>query len=187
ELYSKLSKRMKEKDYEAQREKYFIEIIKAIENMKVDIVVVAGPGFTKDDIKKYIVNKGIKIEKKLVYALASDAERGGIREAMQSDAVTALLAQEQVKREFELLNKFLSGLKLGSSYYGVTDVMKSLEEYDAAVVMVNDTALNKKEIQEALDIADGQKVRIEIFNSEDDAGRQLANFKGIASMSKRLY
>ncbi|MGI0141654.1 MAG: hypothetical protein ACREBF_03330, partial [Candidatus Micrarchaeales archaeon] len=116
ELYSKLSKRMKEKDYGAQREKYFNEIIDAIKNMKVDIVAVAGPGFTKEDIKKYINDKGIKIEKRLLYIPASDAERGGIREAMQSDAITSLLAQEQVKREFELLNKFLAGLKLGSSY-----------------------------------------------------------------------
>ncbi len=186
ELYSKLSKRMKEKDYGAQREKYFNEIIDAIKNMKVDIVAVAGPGFTKEDIKKYINDKGIKIEKRLLYIPASDAERGGIREAMQSDAITSLLAQEQVKREFELLNKFLAGLKLGSSYYDIENVTKALEDYDAAVVMVNDAVLNRKEIQNVLDIADKQKVRIEIFNSEDDAGKQLANFKNIASISKRL-
>ncbi|MDE1850788.1 MAG: mRNA surveillance protein pelota, partial [Candidatus Micrarchaeota archaeon] len=158
ELYSKLSKRMKEKDYGIQREKYFLEVIDAIRNMKVDIVAVAGPGFTKDDLKKYISDKGVKIEKRLVYIQASDAERGGIREAMQSDAITQLLAQEQIKREFELLNKFLSGLNFNSSFYGIDQVMGALEKYDAAVVMVNDSVLNDKQIQAVLDLADLQKV-----------------------------
>ncbi|MDE1805113.1 MAG: mRNA surveillance protein pelota, partial [Candidatus Micrarchaeota archaeon] len=176
ELYSKLSKRMKEKDYELAREKYFNEIIDSARNLKVDIVAIAGPGFTKDDIRKYLESKRIKVEKRLVFAQASDAERGGIREAMQSDSVTALLAQEQVKREFELLNKLLSGLSLGASSQGISDVRKSLEEYDAAVVMVNDSVLNSKEVQDVLDIADKSKVRIEIFNSDDDAGKQLASF-----------
>jgi len=186
EIYSKLSKRMKEKDYGIQREKYFNEIIGAINNLKVDIVAVAGPGFTKDDVKKYIERKMIKVEKRLVYIQASDAERGGIREAMQSDGVTMLLAQEQIKREFELLNKFLGGLNFNSSFYGIDQVTEALEKYDAAVVMVNDSVLNDKNIQQVLDIADRQKVKIEIFNSSDDAGSQLANFKGIAAISKRL-
>ncbi|HVA82672.1 MAG TPA: mRNA surveillance protein pelota [Candidatus Aquilonibacter sp.] len=186
ELYSKLSKRMKEKDFEAGKEKYFLEIINAIKNMKVEIVAVAGPGFTREDIKKYINDKGIKIEKRLVYIPASDAERGGIREAMQSDAITQLLAQEQVKKEFELLNKFLTGLKLNASYFGIDQVRESLESYAASVVMVNDSVLNDKNLQEVLDLADMQKVKLEIFNSLDDAGMQLANFKNIASLSKRL-
>lgn len=186
ELYSKLSKRMKEKDYGIQREKYFLEVIDAVKNMKVDIVAIAGPGFTKDDLKKYINDKGVKIEKRLVYIQASDAERGGIREAMQSDAIAQLLAQEQIKREFELLNKFLSGLNFSSSSYGIDQVREALEKYDAAVVMVNDSVLNDKNIQQVLDISDSQKVKIEIFNSSDDAGAQLANFKNIASISKKL-
>ena len=43
ELYSRLSKRMKEKDFEKAREKYFETIIAAVKNMSVDMVVIAGP------------------------------------------------------------------------------------------------------------------------------------------------
>ena len=112
ELYSHLSKRMKEKDYNAQREKYLSQIVEAARNMKVEVVAIAGPGFTKDDVKKYINDKHIEVGKRLLYVLASDAERGGVREAMQSDAVVALLAQEQVKREFELLRWLYSSVMI---------------------------------------------------------------------------
>jgi len=80
----------------------------------------------------------------------------------------------------------LSGLNFSSSFYGIDQVTEALENYDAAVVMVNDSVLNDKNIQQVLDLSDRQKVKIEIFNSSDDAGAQLSNFKGIAAISKRL-
>src|SRR5271170_4996898 len=44
ELYSRLSKRMKEKDFEKQREQYFNDVIAAIKNLSVDIVVLQARG-----------------------------------------------------------------------------------------------------------------------------------------------
>lgn len=182
ELYSRLSKRMKEKDFEKQREQYFKDVIAAIQNMSVDIVVVAGPGFTKDDIKKYIEVKGIEMPKKLVYTAASDAERSGIREAMQSEAVSKVLENEHVRREFGYLNDFLAGLRSGSSFHGVAKVKEGIDSGRIKTVMVNDSLLNDEKIKELLDYADRNRVKIEIFNSDDDAGIQLKNFSGIAAV-----
>ncbi len=186
EIRSHLSKRMKEKDFAAEREEYFKEIIAAMRNMKVDMIAVAGPGFTRDNLKRYITEKRVELQKRLVYVPTSDTERAGIREALQSKEIAQALAQEQVKNEFELLNRFLSGLSLGASFHGAAKVGEALNSYDAGLVMVNDSVLNDKQIQELLDIADSNKVKIEIFNSLDDAGMQLANFGNIASISKRM-
>ncbi len=182
ELYSRLSKRMKEKDFEKAREKYFETIIAAVKNMSVDMVVIAGPGFTKDDIKKYIEDRGVEVGKKLVYTPASDAERSGIREAMQSDAVARVLEHEHVKKEFAYLNEFLSALRAGNAFHGVGRVKEGLEAARVRVVMVNDSMLNNEAVKGVLDEADMRKVKIEIFNSEDDAGMQLGNFSGIAAV-----
>ncbi len=186
ELRSHLSKRMKEKDYAVQREDYFKEIISTMKNMKVEMIAVAGPGFARDNLKRYISEKGIDIQRRLVYVPANDTERAGIREALQSKEVAQALTQEQVKNEFELLDKFLRGLSLSASFHGVAKVRESLDSYVAGLVMVNDSVLNDKQIQELLDIADRNKVKIEIFNSLDDAGMQLANFGNIASIAKRM-
>ncbi len=186
ELYSKLSKRMKEKDFEKQREQYFNDIIKSAGNMKVDIVVFAGPGFTKDDLKKYIQSKGIDVGKRVFYTSASDAERSGVREVMQSEMISDIFEKEHVKKEFEYLNLFLQGLRGSGSFYGTAQVKAALEEYKAGMVLVNDSSLNDSEIKDLLDMADRNKVKIEIFNSEDDAGMQLKNFKNIAAISKLL-
>ncbi len=186
EIYSHLSKRMKEKDFLKTREDYFKEIINGIGNLDVEIVVLAGPGFTKDDIKRYMNEKEISAGKKLLYVQAGDAERSGIREAAQSEEVAKAVEQQQVKKEFDLLNAFMAGLRTNASFYGNNEVTKSLESYVAGVVLVNDSVLNIKDFQRVLDVADSQKVRIEIFNSEDEAGKQLRGFRDIASISRKI-
>ncbi len=184
EIYSHLSKRMKEQDYEKARKEYFNEIADFIRNMKVDTVIVAGPGFTKEDFKKYIESNRINLGKKLIFVPASDAERSGIREAMQSEEVAKFLEHEHIKKEFTMLNKFMQALQLGSAAFGLKKVEESLDSYEAGAVLVNDDMLNKEEVQKVLEKADKQKVRIEIFNSNDEAGMQLGGLGGIASIFK---
>jgi protein pelota len=184
EISSRLSKRMKEQDYDKAKNAYFDEIMKKIGSMQVDIVVIAGPGFTKDDLKRHIETNRMETGKKLAYATASDAERSGVREAIQSETVAKLLEREKVKKEFNLLNAFLSGLSLGLSFYGTEQINKALTEYLVETILVNDSALNNAEIKKTLDVAYMQKVEIVVFNSDDDAGVQLGNFKDIAAISK---
>ncbi len=186
ELYSKLSKRMNQQDFQKQKDKFFNEVCDVANGMEVDIVVIAGPGFTKDDLKKFIAEGKASVEKKLFYVPASDAERSGIREALRSESVSKLLEKEHVRKEFVLLNRLLEGLKLNGSYCGYEKVKESLEEYDARVVLVNDTMLNDPSFKELLEKADMSKVEIAIFNASDDAGMQLANLGNIASISKRM-
>ncbi len=182
ELYSRLSKRMKMKDFEARKEEYFGEVVAAVANMSVDIVVIAGPGFTKDDIKKYIEDKGKEIKKQLVYASASDAERSGIREVMQSTAVTKVLENEHVKREFGYINRLLLEVRAGVASYGTDRLLDSLDRKAVSAVLVNDDIINDERVKLVLDKADKMGIKIEIFNSDDDAGRQLKNFSGIAAV-----
>lgn len=186
EIYSKLSKKMKEKDFEKQRTVYFNELLDMVSRMDVEMVIMAGPGFTKDDLKKYIEANGIKINRKLFYASASDAERSGIREVMQSPSTSKILESEHVKTEFHYLNLFFDTLRTGKAIYGPEKVKKALEEYQIGAVIVNDSVINGEQMKELLDAADKSGVHIEIFNSEDEAGKQLAGFKDIAGIDKAL-
>ncbi|MCL5238942.1 MAG: hypothetical protein M1286_00495, partial [Candidatus Marsarchaeota archaeon] len=175
---------LKQKDFEKARDAYFDDIIKKIGSMPVDMAVVAGPGFMKDDLKKYMEMRGVDTGKRIAYTRASDAERSGIREAIQSDTVSRLLENEKVKREFELLNLFLAGLNVGASVSGAGRIREALSQYTVGTLLVNDSVLNDPEAKELLDTAYKQKVEIVVFNSDDDAGSQLKNFHNIAAISK---
>jgi protein pelota len=186
ELYSRLSKKMKERDFEMQKENYFKEIIGTAERMGVEIVIFAGPGFMKDDLKKYIDDKKIQVGKRLVYASSTDAERSGVREVMKSETVSKLLESEHVKKEFWYLDLFFRGLRANGAVSGTEKVNAALDEYKIGAVIVNDSVLNSMEVKALLEKADKSGVRIEIFNSDDEAGRQLASFKNIAGIEKSL-
>jgi protein pelota len=183
EMRSHLSKKMKEAEYARQKTDYLRRVAEGISNMKMDVVVVAGPGFAKEDLKRHISEEKSVVTARLVYVPASDAERSGIREAMKNPDVANVLEAEHVRREFRLLNMFLGGLVTNSSSHGESAVHASIDSHTAGVVMVNDDLLNDDGIKKVLGDADRYKVPIEIFNSEDEAGRQLASFKGIASIS----
>jgi len=186
ELYSHLSKKLKEKDFEKQKELYFKDVIATAERMDVEIVIIAGPGFMKDDVRKYLESNRISVSKRLVYVACADAERSGIREVMKSDTVSKLLESEHVKKEFEYLDIFFRGIRTSGAMSGMERIRAALNEYKIGVILVNDSVLNNEEVKRLLDQADRSGVRIEIFNSEDEAGRQLSSFKDIAAIEKSL-
>jgi protein pelota len=184
DMYSRLSKRMSQKDFQEQERKYFDEILDTVRNMRVDTIVIAGPGFTKDDIKKYIADSGFmkKIpSKQLIFESVSNAERSGIYELIKGEKVERLLEKERIRIEFRLMEEFLKGLEPKSSKYGADDVADSVES-GAKVVLVNDSVLGDRKVQEILSNAEKNRIKIEVFNSGDEVGAQLHSFKDIASM-----
>jgi protein pelota len=184
EIYSGLSKRMTQKDFREQERKYFDDILATTMRMNVDTVVIAGPGFTKDDIKAYAEETGVlkKSVKSIVFGSASNAERSGIYELIKSESISRLMQKERISREFALMEQFLQGLAAGTSKYGMENVNMAIEDATAGIVLVNDNTLWDKGVEEVLELAEKRRITIEIFNADDEAGMQLNGFKGIASM-----
>ncbi len=183
-IYSNLSKRMSQKDFREQEKKYFDEVLGVAARMNVDTVVIAGPGFTKDDIKAYANESGAlkKSVKNLVFGSASNAERSGIYELIKSESVAKLMQRERISREFALMEQFLQGLGAGTSKYGIENVSTAIDDATAGIVLVNDSTLWDKNTEDVLEKAEKRRLTIEIFNADDEAGMQLGGFKGIASM-----
>ena len=184
EIYSHLSKKMKEKEFEKQKVAYFGEIAGIISGLKVDTVIVAGPGFMKDNFREYA--KDMDLGKKVAYAVASDAERSGIREVVQGEVAVKIMEGDHIRKEFDYLNKLFLGIRTGKASYGVEGVTEAMRESKAGVLLVNDSVLNDRKIKCVLADADRKGVEIEIFNSQDEAGMQLSSFKEIAFIENSL-
>jgi len=182
EIYSRLSKRMSPKDFQEQQKKYYDEIIGIIKGMVVDTVVVAGPGFTREDVKTYAENSGAikKIDKRLFFENVSNSERSGVYELIKSDKFARILERERIRTEFKLIEEFLTNLSTGKSKYGIDNVKTALENMEAGTVFVNDSVLGDTKIQQLLGKAEKEGVKIEVFNSTDEVGMQLHSFKDIA-------
>ncbi|MCW6159891.1 MAG: mRNA surveillance protein pelota [Candidatus Micrarchaeales archaeon] len=185
EIYSRLSKRMSQKDFAEQQKKYFQQILDMADEMRVDTVIIAGPGFTKDDIKKQGEETGFlkKSAKRIIFEAVSNAERSGIYELIKGEKVAALLQRERIRMEFKLMEDFLNNLSTGKSKSGVKDVGEAIENYEANVIMVNDLVLSKPEVQKVLASAEEKRIKIEVFNANDEVGQQLHGFDDIACVA----
>ena len=184
EIYSGLSKKMTPKDFNEQERKYFQEIADAIAGMDVDTVILAGPGFTKDDVKKYMDANGLtkKLTQRLILESASNPERSGVYELIKGERVSSLLEKERIREEFMLMEKFLQGLDGKVSHYGAGNVNDAIEAYEASTVLVNDSVIGSPEVQALLSSAERKHIAIKVFNSDDEVGQQLHAFKDIASI-----
>lgn len=185
EIYSRLSKRMSQKDFQEHQRKYFDSVAASIASMDVSTVIVAGPGFTKDDLKRHMDDSGTsrKLAKQLVFLQVSNAERSGVYELIRSEAVEGVLKGEHIRKEFLLMERFLKGLASKASRYGPENVGKALDDYEADTVLVNDSVLPEPAIQELLSRAEKGRVRVAVFGSEDEVGQQLHSFRDIACVS----
>ncbi len=182
EMYSSLSKRMSQKDFTAAQNKYYDSILREAKQMDVDTVIIASPGFTSQDVKKYAADTGATkgSEKRIIYEAVSNAERSGVYELIKSDKVENLLHRERIRREFKLMDEFLTGLSSDRSKHGVKAVSEALDSYLATKVFVNDSVLGDASIQKALATAEARSASIEVFNSNDEVGQQLHSFGDIA-------
>ena len=181
EVYSRLSKRMSSKDYQEAERKYFDEIISIIRNMEVNTVIIAGPGFTKDQVRSHMENTGVMktLGKNILFKSTSNVERSGVYELIRSDEVSGILDKEKIRDEFILMEEFLKGLQLGKSKHGCAAVVDALESYEANSVIVNDSVLGKADYQKALSVAERMKAKVIVFNSSDEVGQQLSGFEDI--------
>lgn len=184
EVYSRLSKRMSQKDFQEQQKRYYDEIVGIVKGMVVDTVVVAGPGFAKDDVKGYMETSGAlnKIGKRLFFESISNSERSGVYELIKSDKFSRILERERIRTEFRLMEEFLTNLSTGRSKYGLGNVEIALENGEAGAIFVNDSILGDPAVQQILSKAEEERVKIEVFNSTDEVGLQLHSFKDIACM-----
>ncbi len=182
EIYSGLSKRLSNRDFQEALKKYFESAEGMITNMEVDTIIIAGPGFTKDDFKKYMDDTGFtkKVSKKLLYFNISNVERSGVYELIKSEDVAKVLHGEAIRKEFMLMEEFLRGLASGRSKYGIENVSSAVSGYEARAVLVNDSTLSGPSMQKILESAEKSKIEVVVFNSDDEVGRQLHSFKDIA-------
>lgn len=184
EIRNNLSKNLSQKDFDLYQTKFFDKIIELINQMDVDVVILGGPGFTKDDIKNYIDNspKAKSLNKKIITVNVSNTEKSGVYELIKKPEVRELLQKEVIRKEFSFMEEFLNGISLGSSVYGLDKINDAIENYAVNTILVNDDVLNDEKIKVLLDKAESYKLSIIVFNSFDEVGEQLSSFGNIGAM-----
>jgi protein pelota len=184
EFYSSGSK--KDDNYERSELDYFGKIAAEIERHP-EKFVVAGPGFAKDNLKKYITHKKPELLKRIVFESVSYAERSGVNELFKRGVIERIMGDERFEKEMKLVEELLIEIykETGKAAYGLAEVKKAAEAFAIDRLLVLDEYLRSdKEAESVVDIADKNKAEIIVVSSEGDAGAKLKGFGKIAAFLK---
>jgi len=175
----------READYDKKKLQYFGDIAKALSNLKSGKIIIAGPGFTKDNLRKFIADKHSELTEKLVYAAVADAEENGVYELLKRGLAEKVMGEERMAKEFKLMEEFTEQVSkdTGLAAYGKAEIKKALEFSAVGTIFVTDELLRKdKQVEQLLDVADKMKCEVRVFSSANPPGQQLAGLGGIAAL-----
>lgn len=171
--------------HEEKTKQYYGDVMKKAEALEVGKIVIAGPGFAKDGVKKFIQGKNQELLKKIVFETCSYAERSGVNELLKGGAISKIADEEKVEREMILIEKFKAeiGKESGLAAYGYDEVRKAVDYSAVSDLFIVDELLRKdKRMEELLGDAEKKRVGITIFSKESSSGEELSGFGGIAGL-----
>lgn len=184
---SEISASTSKKDdrHDEHERQFFGDLASGLTNMQVEKIIVAGPGFAKDNLRKFISQKDPVLLKRIAFEQASSAEKSGVFELMKNGVVERIAGEQRVEKEFRLMEKLLAeiGRNSGLSAYGKKEVASALEFRAVQELFVVDELLRQdREIEDMLEKAEHQHCQVTIFAAENDSGKQLQGLGGIAAL-----
>ncbi|MBI5046672.1 mRNA surveillance protein pelota [Candidatus Micrarchaeota archaeon] len=181
EFYSSGSKR--DENYAKTTEAYFEKIAGEIQRHP-EKFLIAGPGFTKDNLKDYLAKKHAPLLKKIIFESVSYAERSGVTELFKQGIIEKIMGEERFEKEMKLIDEFISALHRGSELiaYGPKEVKRAADSAAIKQLLVIDDYLRTDSlVDEIVLLAEKNRADITIFAAEGDPGLKLKGFGKIAA------
>lgn len=183
ELENNASKR--DDKFDEKTLSFFGEILKKLQSSQVCRIIVAGPGFGKENLLKFIKQKDGKLASRIVLEHCSYAERTGITELLKRGVVAKVASEERAENELVLMEKFSSELRKESGLvaYGKKEVEAAVQSSAVDTLLVLDELLRtSKEVEAIVEQAEARKVKLVVFSHESDGGRELSGYGGFAAL-----
>ncbi len=171
-------KRFKEDDI-----KKFGEIKNVLDERKPGFLVIAGPGFEKESLQKFLNEQSFPA--KLVLISLASSGITGLNELLKSEVFAKAAGKMQIVEETIKVESFFEALAKDEPHaYGFTDVKKAagfgaVEELVLSEELFND---RREEVNELMQLVEKTNGRLHIISSESEAKRKLDGIGGIAAL-----
>ncbi|WAI01028.1 mRNA surveillance protein pelota [Methanogenium organophilum] len=162
---------------------YFFEEIYHSLSAVTGSVVVAGPGFVKDDFLLYVRRTDSDMADRMLAAETRRTGRGAVQEVIGQGILERITQDLQLGREVTLIEELLRRMGgSGPAAYGYDEVAAAVQYGAVSDILVIDTIVCEENINSLLESADTMRAKITVFSSEFEPGKQLAAIGGIAAI-----
>ncbi|KAG8066540.1 hypothetical protein GUJ93_ZPchr0004g39149 [Zizania palustris] len=188
--------------YEAALKKFFGHVLQAllkhIDFEVVQCVVIASPGFTKDQFRDYMHLEAarqdlrviIENKSRIILAHAPSGYKHSLKEVLDSPSVMSLIKDTKAAQEVQALKDFFNMLTNDSARacYGPKHVEIANERLAIQTLLITDTLFRNSDIamrRNYVNLVESIKKfggTVHIFSSLHASGEQLAQLTGIAAI-----
>ncbi len=179
-----IKEKRKGKRFETEKSDYFELIFEKISGLAPKKILLAGPGFTKDNLKKFIDDKKIKGFPQVMTESVSSVGEAGFRELISQGKLSGIEKQLQMTKESKSIEEFLFALSKGKAEYGPAKVAEAIKMGAVGKLILSETYLlqNRKEAESVLDSAEAIKCETEIISSKNPQEKNINGFGGIVAI-----
>jgi protein pelota len=169
------------KRYEQEKSTYFEEIFEKIKLLEPKKILLAGPGFVKENLKKYIDDKKIKGLPSVLTEGVSSTGDSGFNELIKQGKLEKVESKLTLSKESQTIEEFLEKVSKERAEYGIDSVKNAIMLGAAEKVILSETYLmqNRDEAESILDIAEKTGSTTEIISSKNPQEKQIHSFGGV--------
>ncbi|WP_406660764.1 mRNA surveillance protein pelota [Methanolobus sp. ZRKC3] len=189
ELYSHISQSSGKRSEGSLREHFFQEILDQLvyAASESEAIVVAGPGFTKDDFMKQFRSKEPEFASRAVVEDTASIGMSGFQEVLRRGAVDRIMEESRIARESRLMDELLKEISTdGKVAYGLEEVKTALDYGSIDTLLVADEMLRiereKGSIDSFLQAVEHSQGKIVVFSTLFEPGYKLLALGGIAAL-----
>lgn len=143
---------------------------------KVERIILAGPGFAKEHVKKLLDDKKIVLEN------ASSAYEAGINEIVKKGILEKILKESEILKETRLVNDFFVHLNKddGLAVYGKEEIQKANDIGAINILLICIEKID--EIENLAKDIEKKQGKVEIISKEHDLGEQFYKMGGLGAI-----
>ncbi|MFB6107048.1 MAG: mRNA surveillance protein pelota [Halobacteriaceae archaeon] len=179
-------------EYARDRAELFADLADALARLDVDAIVLAGPGFTKQDAYDYLEAEYPAVAERVTLVDTAAAGGRGVHEVLKRGAVEEIQAETRVAAEAQLVDELTERIATdGTAAYGPENVASAAEYGAVEHLLVLDERLRQErgpdgewdvDVDDVVERVEQQGGEVTVFSHEYDPGQQLRNLGGIAAL-----
>ena len=178
-------KRILDKNRQKNIISFYEKVIESITKFdSIQNIVIAGPGFVKNDFYDYLKEKHKDLAKISIVESTGSGGRNGISEVLKKGTVEKLTSQNRVAIEMGAVNRLLEQIGKNSSKiaYGIKQTNDAINMGAVELLLILDTKVASENMGEAMDMVENMKGEVMVISSEHDGGKQLESLGGMAAI-----
>ena len=178
-------KRIVDKNRQKNIIQFYEKVVESISKFdSIQNIVIAGPGFVKNDFYDYLKDKHADLAEISIIESTGAGGRNGIAEVLKKGTVEKLTSENRVAQEMGAIENLLEEIGKNSSKvaYGARETQNAINLGAVGQLLILDTKVAGENMGEAMDMVENMKGEVMVISSEHEGGKQLESLGGMAAI-----